>query len=73
MISKKGVQYFPDSSTLWGELAMSENELHNQQEAVDAATKAKTLDSNEVTNFLYDTLVTKQGEIPSFMIQMILK
>jgi len=65
-ITRKGVQYFPDVGVLWAELALSEYKLQNQNEAIDAATKAKTLAPNDVNNYLYTSIVNGK-EIPSNM------
>jgi len=70
-IATKGLQYFPNSNTLWAELALSEYLLQKQNEALIAAEKAKTLAPNEVNKYLY-TRIADRKEIPSDVIPFIL-
>jgi len=68
--STKGLQYYPDSAILWEELALSEYKLHNQQEALIAVEKVKTLAPSDLTNFLYTKIVNKlpiQANIPIYI------
>lgn len=57
----RALQKVPDSWRLWGNLAISEYALHNQQAALIAAEKAKTLHPSEQTNLLYTVIVQKKG------------
>ncbi len=69
-ISTKGLQYFPDSGELWEYLALSEIKLHNQDAALAAGEKMKTLLPDELINTLYTMIVNKQ-EIPTIAVQAI--
>lgn len=71
-VSKKGVQYYPESGILWKELALSANKLGHYQEAIDAIKKAKIFAKDDQTNLMYSFIVGKQ-EIPSAIISMIVE
>lgn len=55
-----GLIEYPESSHLWGMLAVSEYKLHNQKEAVAAAQRAKELLPNEANNYIYTQIVNKK-------------
>jgi tetratricopeptide (TPR) repeat protein len=63
----KALQKVPDSWYLWGNLAISEYALNNQQNALTAAEKAKTLSSNPQTISLY-TLIAQKKVLPASII-----
>ncbi len=66
-ISMKGLNYYPNSSALWMELAFIENKLQNQQWALVAIGKAKTFDQNDlIENF--STLVMNKQNIPFLLL-----
>ncbi len=64
-ISKKGLEYYPDSIKLWEELAVSESKLHNWKGALDAVEKAKTLSTSDLPDFLYTQMVKKHEIQPN--------
>lgn len=47
---------YPDSVDLWKALAVSEYKLHNQDKALRAADKARTLQINDQTEYLYNQI-----------------
>jgi tetratricopeptide (TPR) repeat protein len=61
-IISKGLHYFPESSILLDELALSENMQNNHNEAIVAANKAKTLAPSEETKFVYNFIVNKKAD-----------
>jgi len=64
-ISKEGSQYYPNSSILWLELAISGNKLHKNSEAISASQKAYSLSPSETTKNLYLLMQNnKQIQVP---------
>lgn len=49
----EGVDDFPDSSDLWGMFAVTQYNLKNQSEALEAAVKAKTIMPNKYNEYIY--------------------
>ncbi len=58
--AKSALQIYPNKASLWLDLAISEFKLGNQEEALTAAEKAKTLLPNEGTNYFYIQILNKQ-------------
>jgi tetratricopeptide (TPR) repeat protein len=59
-ITKLGLSEYPTSWNLWVYLAVSEYKANNQQEALNAAYKAKELSTNDQTNYVYLQIKEKQ-------------
>ncbi len=59
-ISNMGVQYYPDSDVLWRQLAIIENNLHDQQAALAAVEMVKKLAPNEDADLLHNIILSKQ-------------
>jgi len=59
MIANVGLKEYPNDVNLWIVLALSKYKLHNQEQALDAAIKAKTLLSVQQTNYIYNQILNK--------------
>jgi len=59
-VSTEGLQHFPNDETLWVQLAISEENLHEQPEALTAVQMVKKLSPGEGTDTLYTLIVNKQ-------------
>ena len=57
---KKTLNLYPNSANLWSYLAISEYKLQNKSEALAAALKAKSLQPNEQTTYLYNQILNNQ-------------
>jgi hypothetical protein len=60
---------YPKSAELWADFAICEYYLHNQDQALAAAYKAKILLNNGATNYLYNLILNKRpnNEINNFL------
>lgn len=59
-VLKKGLQDYPGVRDMWLLSAITEYQLHNQQEALLAAERAKTLSPDEQTNYLYIKILNNE-------------
>jgi Tfp pilus assembly protein PilF len=62
-ISEQGLKEYPNYTELWEYLAASKYMLRDQEGALGAAEKAKSISENEETIHLYTTILNK-GKIP---------
>lgn len=54
---KSALEKYPDSGILWVDLALVENTLHNQQEALVAAKKAVNLSPTNLNKYIYNQIL----------------
>lgn len=55
------LKHYPHSGVLWMYLAMAQYALHNQQEALIAAQKARVFFPSEQTNYVYHQILQRQS------------
>lgn len=59
-VIKQGLSEYPDNQQLWIYLAVGEYKLHEQKAAITAAEKAKSIESNAKSEYLYNQLINSQ-------------
>jgi protein O-mannosyl-transferase len=72
IITKKGLHYFPNSGTLWVELAYSEYKLQRQEEALVTLHKAQSFGANKYIDYMYNLILNKQ-DIPLSLVTNYIK
>ncbi|MGH7203481.1 MAG: tetratricopeptide repeat protein, partial [Candidatus Levyibacteriota bacterium] len=59
-VTELALHDYPNTPELWGELAIIQQWMNDDTNAVLSATKARNLQSTQFTNFIYDKILNKE-------------
>jgi tetratricopeptide (TPR) repeat protein len=59
-VTMEALRDYPNAPELWGELAIIQQWMHEDDNALDSARKAKGFESTQLTNYIYEKIINKQ-------------